>query len=193
MNIKTPNTCIFPRNDSMKPISATTFGSRHGILLSRCLLAVISAVFGLHAARAVVINKAATGTDLTIGASWGGTAPGASDVATWNSSALGTGLTLGSSVSWGGINVLNAASDIGITGAGTLTLGASGIDLSASAVNLSITPALTSLGANQNWTVAAGKTLTIGASQISFNSRILTVGGRGTPFSARGETTRPGR
>ncbi|MEI6607863.1 MAG: MBG domain-containing protein, partial [Verrucomicrobiota bacterium] len=40
------------------------------------------------------IIKAATGTDLTAGASWGGSVPGSSDLAGWASTSLGSGLIL---------------------------------------------------------------------------------------------------
>jgi hypothetical protein len=64
--------------------------------------------------QAAPITKSATGTDLTDGASWGGTAPGSGDVATWANTSLGTGLTLGSSKSWSGISVASAVSAIDI-------------------------------------------------------------------------------
>jgi hypothetical protein len=95
---------------------------------------------------AATINKSATGTELTDGASWGGAAPGSGDVATWTGASLGAGLTLGSAASWSGISVAGAASAIGVTGAGTLTLGAGGIDMSGASVNLTWAPPL-ALGA----------------------------------------------
>ena len=104
--------------------------------------------------------KGASGTDLTASGNWtDSTEPGSSAIAAWNSSSLGTSLTLNSAESWGGISVSGAASNIGITGAGTLTLGASGINMSLAPVNLSIGTPIT-LGANQIWAVNSGQTLT---------------------------------
>ena len=45
-------------------------------------LLVIATGSDSHAA---TITKSATGTDLASGASWGGTAPGSGDIATWTS------------------------------------------------------------------------------------------------------------
>lgn len=72
--------------------------------------------------------KAATGTDLTLAASWsGGSGPGfptSIDVATWNASSRGAGLTIGSgTVNWGSVAITGAATDISITGTGTINTG----------------------------------------------------------------------
>ena len=128
--------------------------------------------------------KAGTGTDLNASASWVvEVVPTDSSIATWDSSSLCAGLTLGSSVSWGGISVAGAVSDIDVTGAGPLTLGFSGIDLTASAFNLKLDTDVT-LGDNQAWTVASGMTLTIGSiapdiKRMIFNGKTLTIGGEG--------------
>ena len=112
------------------------------------------------------ITKAATGIDLTAAAGWtGGSAPGSTQVAAWVGTSLGAGLTLATPTAWGGINVSGAAGAIGITGAGTLTLDAGGMDLSASTVNLTISNPI-ALAANQAWNVNTTKTLTA-SGQIS--------------------------
>jgi fibronectin-binding autotransporter adhesin len=94
-----------------------------------------------------------------------GVVPGVADIAQWddrltvaNTSDLG--ITTPSS--WLGIKVLNPAGAVGITGTSpaTLTLGASGIDLSAATQNLTIGAPLV-LGGAQTWSVASGKTLNI--------------------------------
>jgi fibronectin-binding autotransporter adhesin len=110
---------------------------------------------------AAAVTKAATGTELADGASWDGRAPGPDDVATWASGSLGADLTLQTSASWRGISLPDAMSDVVITGAGTLTLGAGGIDLSSAARNLSISNPLT-LGTSHSWSVAGGRSLTLG-------------------------------
>ena len=105
-----------------------------------CLVAACA-----QSAIAATATKQGTGTDLT-GATagvWSGGSganglPTSADTATWVSTSLGAGLTLGSSASWGGISITAALTDIGITGAGTLTLGTGGINMSASANNLGV-------------------------------------------------------
>ena len=110
--------------------------ARRNTLAPRILAALFA--FIATSSQAAPVTKSATGTDLTAGASWGGTAPGSGDVATWTGTSLGAGLTLGSSRSWSGISVAGAASAIGVTGAGTLTLGPDGINMSAATVNLTL-------------------------------------------------------
>ena len=72
-------------------------------------------VFALSALPCVAatINKAATGTNLNDGPSWvDGTVPTASDIASWDSSSLCTGLTMAAYLPLGGISVGSASSDI---------------------------------------------------------------------------------
>ena len=124
--------------------------------------------------------KSGSGTDLTDGASWfGGTTPGSGDIARWGSSSLGALLTLGTSQSWGGITVLDAVTDIDITGAGTLTLGAGGVDMSASARNMTIANTNV-LGAAQVWSVHSNKTLAVSGVINGGASCSLTKSGVGT-------------
>ena len=126
------------------------------------LLAILFVLFhNLPTAFAASITKATTGTDLTAGASWSGSvAPGAGDVANWSTSSLGAGLTAGTS-SWLGLAVGAGATDpIVIGSGGTLTLGTSGIDMSAATVNATISSGLTLGAGNQTWTINTGKTLT---------------------------------
>ncbi len=116
------------------------------------------------AAFADTIYKASSGTDLATGASWtNGVAPGSADVATWVSGSLGGASTMSTAPTWGGIAMTAATADpvIAVPGSGSFTLGSSGIDLSASANNMTINAPIT-LGAGQTWNVNAGKTLTAG-------------------------------
>lgn len=155
---------------------------RAGSLLFAAILGLASWTNNVQAA---TVTKSATGTDLTDGASWGGTAPGAGDIAAWASTSLGAGLTLESASSWGGIQVSGALTDISITGAGLLTLGSDGIDLNASAMNFTLgTPV--ALGANQAWKASLGKTLTV--SGIVSGTSGLTVGGAVTSQSFTNDT-----
>ena len=123
------------------------------------------------------VIKAATGTDLTAGVSWtGGIPPIAGNIATWTNTSLGAGLTMNSLISWGGINVAGAASDIAVSGSGPLTLGTNGIDMSVSLVNLTMSTPIT-LGSNQTWTVNSGKYLSM--SGVISGSQSLTKSGSG--------------
>ena len=137
-----------------------------------------------------MITKAATGTDLIAGASWtGSTAPGSGDVATWAGTSLGASLTLGSSTSWGGIGVASALTAIGVTGAGPLTLGSGGIDMSSAAVDLTLGTPI-ALGASQTWNANSGRTLTA-SGIISGSSMGLTKAGLGT-LTLKGANTYSG-
>jgi len=130
-----------------------------------------------HLADAATITKSATGTDLAAGASWGGTVPGSGDIATWTSTSLGANLTLDTNTSWGGIAITGALTNVGITGTGTLTLGAGGINISASTVNLTVASPI-ALAASQTWTVNTGRTLT--ASEAIGGGFGLTKSGAGS-------------
>jgi autotransporter-associated beta strand protein len=119
--------------------------------------------------------------------SWVGglAAPGATEIAQWDSQLTGANTSdLGATASsWLGIKVLNPAGAIGITGTSpaNLTLGASGIDMSAATQNLTISSQLL-LGSAQTWKVASGRTLNIttpNASAIS-GTGPLTIQGPGT-------------
>lgn len=126
--------------------------------------------------QAVLRTKASTGTDLTAAGSWDAL-PGSGDVAAWTNTSLCPGLTLPGNMSWSGILVAGALSDIDITGTGSLTLGTSGIDLSAATVNLSLGNAI-ALGGNQTWSVTNSRTLAVsGAVSGAYG---LTKAGAGT-------------
>ena len=128
------------------------------------LLALGTSIVFTATAHAVTDTKAATGTDLAAGASWADTtAPLVADpgIINWTSTSLGTGLTLGSATTWYGMNVQGSAdASIGITGAGTLTLGSGGIKIESTGVNTSIGNNI-ALGSVQSWSAASGKTLTV--------------------------------
>ncbi len=141
------------------------------------IAAGFSSLFMTASAKAGSIIKSASGTELSQGASWtGSVTPGTNDIATWNSSSLGAGLTLTAAASWDGMSVSGALSDIGITGAGPLTLGAGGIDMSVSTNNLSLGVPVT-LGANQTWNVNVGETLNM--SGVISGNYGLTMAGAG--------------
>ena len=107
------------------------------------------------------VIKAATNTDLTAGVSWiGGIPPIAGNIAGWTNTSLGAGLTMNSPISWGGMRVVGAASDIAISGSGPLTLGTNGVDMSVSPVNLLLSVPVI-LGTNQTWNINGGENLSV--------------------------------
>ncbi len=130
--------------------------------------------------QAAVVTKSPNGADLAAGASWGGAAPGSTDTATWISSSLGAGLTLGAATNWGMIDVEGATGAVGITGSGALTLngvGGAGINLAAGGVDFSIANVM-SLGAAQTWTIGSGRVLTI-RGNVTNGANLLTFAGAG--------------
>lgn len=153
----------------MKPRTHFQLSSKAIVLIAN-LAAVIPS-------EAVTETKAATGTDLSAGASWADTtAPTTADPAiiNWTGTSLGTGLTLGSAATWYGMNIQGSAdAAIGITGAGALTLGSGGIKIESAGVNTSIANNI-SLGSVQTWSAAAGKNLTV--SGIVSGSAPLVIG-----------------
>ncbi len=81
---------------------------------------------------------------------------------------------MNSPISWGGIRVVGAASDIAISGSGPLTLGANGVDMSVSPVNLSMSVPVI-LGTNQTWNVNGGETMNM-SGVISSNFALAKAG-----------------
>jgi autotransporter-associated beta strand protein len=166
------------------------YSAKRNAVLS-CLFLAASLVLA-PSLPAAVVTKSATGTDLTAGASWGGAAPGAGDTATWLGSSLGVGLTLGSDVTWGAVDVEGALTAVGISGVGTLTLGGGqnvqgipnmGIYLAGTGQNLTLGNPIV-LGTNQTWSVGSGRTLG-GSGLISGPGMALTLAGPGA-FSLGG-------
>ncbi|NWK55590.1 autotransporter-associated beta strand repeat-containing protein [Verrucomicrobiaceae bacterium N1E253] len=138
------------------------------------ILSSASLVLSMGMSLAADVVKDGAGTDLNAGVSWSGTAPGSDDIATWQTGSLGAGLTIGSNVSWSGIKVADALSDIDVTGAGALTIGSDGIEMSAAALNMSLATNVV-LGADQDWAVGDGQQLTV-SGQVS-GAHVLTING----------------
>lgn len=141
----------------------------------------LSLVVALHGmAGAAPVNKASTGTDLTAGASWGGTAPGSGDVATWTIGSLGSALTIGSAQSWQGIDVQTATAAITTSGAGTLALGSGGITIASGGVDLTLGNSRT-FGSSSSVTVGSGRKLTLSGATTTFGAGTTTsLAGAGT-------------
>jgi autotransporter-associated beta strand protein len=132
------------------------------------------------------IIKANNTTALNATGAWAGSVvPTSGDIAVWDSTTTADrSNALGGNVSFGGIKVTNVAGGttqtITTTTGAVLTLGSSGIDMSAATVNLTIS-AIMDLSASQTWNVASGRTLTIGAQNTG--SGTITLSGAGATFA----------
>ncbi len=140
---------------------------------------VLLLCFGLASAQAV-IYKADNANNLNLGTSWVfGAAPGSSDVAGWDSTVtVNTTSALGANLAWSGIQILNPGGLITVSAGNALTLGASGIDLSAASQGLVLSNTV-SLGASQNWNVAGGQTLQVAG--VVSGTGPLTLNSGGNP------------
>ena len=121
-------------------------------------------VAGAGFTHAATITNADTSATLNLGTAWvGGVVPTAANVAVWDSTVQANlSKTLGASTAWAGIQELNPGGPVVINADGnSLTLGASGIDLSLATNSLTLDNPVV-LGAIQTWNVTNGQTLTVG-------------------------------
>ncbi|MBC8095288.1 MAG: autotransporter-associated beta strand repeat-containing protein [Akkermansiaceae bacterium] len=134
-------------------------------------------------AQAADVVKADNPDDLNLGTSWvGGVTPTSNDIAVWNSTVTSASfLSLGASTNWAGIRIVNPFDLVTINAGSILTNGASGIDMSAATVDLTLNNAV-NLGAAQTWNIAGGRILTLGAANVNSltGSNLLTKEGAGT-------------
>jgi autotransporter-associated beta strand protein len=126
--------------------------------------------------------KADNSSNLNLGSSWvGGTAPGSSDTAKWDSTVASANTTvLGADTTWKGLRIVNPGGLVTINAGNTLTLGGvaiTNVDMSAAMTNLILNCPL-ALGADNLWEVASGRTLTVGG--VVSGSGTLTKQGAGT-------------
>lgn len=143
------------------------------------LAALVSIVASPDVVNAADVVKADNADNLNLGSSWvGGVAPGAADVAIWNSTiAIGPNTSLlGGDVTWAGIRLSNPIDLVTISAGNTVTNGTAGIDLSAATTNLTIGAGV-SLGGAQTWNVATDRTLTV--SGVVSGTGALTKAGSG--------------
>ena len=139
------------------------------------------AIFPLAAVgTAATIDKTNNTDGLNLGSSWvGATVPGSSDVARWSSVVAGANtVSLGADTNWLGIKVTNPGGAVTVNSGNTLTLGGSGIDMSAATTNLTLNCGLTLLS-NQAWNLNSPAALTLGG----------TVGGANVALSKAGSGT----
>ncbi len=114
-------------------------------------------------------------TALNLAGSWD-VLPDNTDVAVWNNAVTSANSTaLGGNLSWGGVKINNPGGlvTVGTAATNTLTLGSSGIDMAAATQNLLINSNL-SVGSDQTWQLAAGRTLQI--QTINTNTRLSGSG-----------------
>jgi autotransporter-associated beta strand protein len=132
-------------------------------------------------ADAAVVLKANNADNLNLGSSWvGGAVPGSGDVAAWDGTVTAANATaLGGDLSWQGIQIANPGGAVTVSSGNVLTLGASGIDMSAATQNLTLNDDVT-LGAAQTWAVAVGRTLQVGGLVTAASGNTLTKSGDGT-------------
>lgn len=133
------------------------------------------------------IFKANNNDSLELATSWStGVAPTSFDVAAWDSTVAtpaNCANVLGASMTWRGIEILNPAAPVKITtngiSAATLSLGGAGIDLNETATSDDLWLAVAlATATNQTWAIKAGRTLTVGDTNLSVNlSSNLTVSG----------------
>ena len=128
--------------------------------------------------------KAANTTALNTTGSWTvAGVPGVNDTLKWDSTVTttGTSAALGGNLSIYGLEVTNPGGAITVTYAAgnTLTLGAGGINMSAATQNLNLlyiassnAAANLAIGANQQWNINAGRTLTLFSGSGSANQRL---------------------
>jgi len=164
--------------DSVFPLDLTA------TLLWCLALAVCVIAFATLAAGAT-ITKGNNTTNLNLTGSWlGGVVPGTSDIALWNSTVTAANtVLLGGNMSLLGLSIQNPGGTVTISAGNTLTLGASGLNMSAATQNLLLDNAVV-LNGSQTWSINT-QTATV-AGVISGNgSSALTKSGSGTlSFSA---------
>ena len=127
------------------PVGKATSGSRRN---SAWALPGILAALGLFqpVANAATSTKQDNSNALNLPASWD-TMPGAADVAQWTSLVTGANNpVLGADLTWLGIKIVSPGGLVTLAAGNTLTVGASGIDLSAATQNLTINSGLTLQG-----------------------------------------------
>lgn len=170
--------------------------------LTHLSLALTATLFaGTFALRANTYTKLDNTNSLTDPLSWStGVVPGSGDIAQFNGTgvyAATNGWTLGAPVTWSGIQVLAATNTVSILNDGnTLTLGASGVDMSGASNNL-YTYCPIYISTPQTWNVTNGRAFTVNGTLTGANGTnaldIVETNGGGvyfySPISLRGNQT----
>jgi len=141
------------------------------------------------------VYKADNTSALQLGASWvGGNAPTASDIAVWDSTVTGANNTLlNGTLDVLGIRIDNPGGTVSITqnASTNLTLGSGGITVIGADFAFSgngATPPPFALSAAQTWSIASGRTLTLGSSWRTITGAYnLAITGPGSLLLADGD------
>jgi autotransporter-associated beta strand protein len=151
----------------------------------RALLAALPLFTAAASTHGAQIARTDTTTALNLTGSWvDGVVPGAGDIAVWNNTLTADRANaIGGNLTFAGIKVTDAGGtlhSINTSSGSTLTLGSSGIDMSAATTNFSIS-AVMDLSASQTWSLASGRTLTLGGPNTG--SGTITLSGAGGIFA----------
>jgi len=144
------------------------------------LLAGVFAALNVQAANVTKLNT----TTMVNGVSDWSAAPATTDVGEFNNVptlANMAAMTLGGDLTLGGLQLdNNITGPLTIATGNTLTLGTSGINMSAANNNLTFNCAM-ALGGGQAWNIVSGRTVTLsGATTIANGANNMTVNGGGT-------------
>jgi autotransporter-associated beta strand protein len=147
---------------------------------------VLAVLTGASLAQAGLFVKTNNATALNVAGSWTNNAvPGASDIAQWDSTAAtSTTNTLGASMSWSGINIVNPSASVVITtnsGGNTLTLGAGGVNMAEATADLIMSNNVTLPDYTvQTWNVPTGRNLSLQGAFTRTGGSLLTLNNAGT-------------
>ncbi|MBN8460898.1 MAG: autotransporter-associated beta strand repeat-containing protein [Verrucomicrobia bacterium] len=173
----------------------------------RALASAIICISTSGVGHAATYTKSDNTSALDLGASWGGTAPGAGDVANWsgtyNTAGAMSALLPGSALTWQGITAGSlagtAAGTISIGGTGApvalsaLSVGAAGINLTGASHDVVVNAATFNVSGSQTWDIPAGRNLRFGSNVSTANvdgtggnATVVTVTGGGTVDANQG-------
>lgn len=163
------------KNASQNPAPLAPLASRIAV----AALTVVAFSWGASA-DAQTINKANNTTALNLAGSWvSGGPPGSTNIAQWTSTVTAANTTvLGADQAWLGIKIVGPGGTVTINSGNTLTLGASGIDMTTATQNLTLNPSVI-LSADQDWNAQSGRTLTK-AGTTNLGGFTLSLKGSGT-------------
>ncbi|MGB7566868.1 MAG: autotransporter-associated beta strand repeat-containing protein, partial [Chitinivibrionales bacterium] len=144
--------------------------------------ATIVAFVFVNCGFATTYIKANNQTNLNTSGSWTIAGyPGSGDIGKWDNTVTATygTISLGGDMTWAGLVIANPGGWITFNAGNTLTLGASGIDMSASTQSATISCNV-ALNADQTWTIAPTPALYLNG--IISGAHSLTKSGAGTLF-----------
>ncbi len=128
-----------------------------------------AALLAAHSAQGATLSKANDTDTLNLTTSWnGGVVPGVADIAQWDSTVTAANsVVLGANASWRGIKIVSPGGLVTIGAGNTLTLGASGIDMSAATQSLTLQSGVALGAGTQAWNVPTGQALNLNTGTFS--------------------------